>query len=255
VGSETQSPDVAEARWRPSPAALRDLLLGRVVPGTFFGSVLLARIPGIWGSLAATGGRRASVTDFLGAANAVMLLAYYVLIVGLYVVRLAPRAGDRRPGVVAAAFGSTFLVVCVPYLPAVPRRDWLLLPADLLSLVGMGCTVWALLYLRRSFAILPQARRLVTGGPYALSRHPLYLGEMVGAWSLFLPALGLPGVIALAANLALLLVRMRAEEGVLARTFGREYAGYRRRVPMLVPILRRRARRARAARPTDVTVS
>jgi len=38
---------------------------------------------------------------------------------------------------------------------------------------------------------------------------------------------------------------VRAEERVLAATFGREHADYRDRVPRLVPRPRRRARRMR----------
>ncbi len=44
-------------------------------------------------------------------------------------------ADAARPGRLAlwVMLSGTFLVVLVPYLPAAPRRDWLLLPADLLS--------------------------------------------------------------------------------------------------------------------------
>jgi protein-S-isoprenylcysteine O-methyltransferase Ste14 len=165
---------------------------------------------------------------------------YYGLLVALYVARLPARDADRRPSTAVIAFGGSFLAMCIPFLPGAPRRDWLLLPADLVSLVGIVWTLWALLWLGRSFAILPQARRLVTGGPYAMSRNPLYLGEMVGGWSVFLPTLSWPGAIVLVTNLLLLLARVRFEERVLARSLGREYEEYRRRVPRFLPGPRRR---------------
>ena len=46
----------------------------------------------------------------------------------------------------------------------------------------IGGTVFGILavfVLGRSISILPEARRLVTSGPYALVCHPLYLGEFV----------------------------------------------------------------------------
>ena len=114
----------------------------------------------------------------------------------------------------------------------------------------MVYVVWALLSLRRSFAILPQARKLVTRGPYGLGRHPLYLGEMVGIWSLLLPTLAWPGVLALAVNVALLVVRIQAEERLLARTFGREHEEYRRRVPCFGPTRPAPAARLAQTQPT-----
>ena len=61
--------------------------------------------------------------------------------------------------------------------------------------------------------------------------------EIVAGWCLFLPTLDWPGALALAANVALQLVRVRAEERVLGRAFGPEYAGYRMRVPRFLPRL------------------
>src|SRR5205807_322692 len=81
--------------------------------------------------------------------------------------------------------------------------------ADAASLLGLVGAVWSLGYLRRSFAILPQARRLVTGGPYGLSRNPLYVAEVLAAWSVYLPTMSWPAVLLLTVNVALLLVRVR----------------------------------------------
>jgi protein-S-isoprenylcysteine O-methyltransferase Ste14 len=221
---------------RRSPVARwRELLLGRVVPGSLFGFALVVQGNRVRGAWASVGGANAG-PDLLAAIDALMVFLYYGLLVALYVARLPPRDGDRRPTIALAAFGGSFLSICIPFLPAAPRRDWLLLPADLVSLAGIAWTIWSLLWLGRSFAILPQARRLVTSGPYALSRNPLYLGEIVGGWTVFLPTLSWPGALVLLANLGLQLVRVLAEERVLARSFGEDYAEYRRRVPRFVPL-------------------
>jgi protein-S-isoprenylcysteine O-methyltransferase Ste14 len=233
----------ARSRLRAA-AGWRDLLLGRVVPASLFGIALMVQANRVRGAWASVRGWNAG-PGVLAAVDALMVFLYYGLLVALYVARLPPRDRDRRPPIALAAFGGSFLSMCIPFLPAAPRRDWLLLPADLVSLAGIVWTIWSLLWLGRSFAILPQARRLVTGGPYSLSRNPLYLGEIVGGWSVFLPTLSWPGALVLAANLGLQLVRVRAEERVLARSFGEDYAEYRRRVPRFVPLPRPRGRRAR----------
>ncbi len=204
-----------------------------MLPGALFGVALVvqgARVQRAW-----TPVQGWDAVNVLAAVNALLMMLFYGLLVAVYVARLPPRDGDRRPGIVLVSFVGSFAPMCVPLLPAAPRRDWLLLPADLVSMAGIGWTLWSLLCLGRSFAILPQARRLVTSGPYALSRNPLYLGEVVGGWSVFLPTLSWPGAVVLAGTLWLLLVRVRAEECVLARTFGRGYAEYRRRVPRFLP--------------------
>lgn len=195
--------------------------MGRALPALAFSVVLT-------GQLLRT--RAALVQGPLVAANAILILAFFTLLVVLYAVRLPRRDGDRRLPIVLASFAGTFLVMTVPFLPGAQRRDWLLLPADLLSLAGSAFALWALAHLGRSFSILPQSRRLVTGGPYARSRNPIYLGEIL-SWSALLPSIGWPGALVLAVAIAMQLVRVRAEERVLARTFGEQYEAYRRRVP------------------------
>jgi protein-S-isoprenylcysteine O-methyltransferase Ste14 len=231
---------------RLSAGGLWDVLAGHVAPAAVFALLLLNQASRARDAIVAAVGHGASPTGALRAANSALVVAYFALLAGLYLFRLPARGADRRPGIVAASFVATFMVMCVPYLPAAGRRDWLLPPADLVTLLGIGCAVWSLAYLRRSFAILPQARRLVTGGPYALSRNPLYVGEVLGAWSVYLPTMSWAALLALAVNVTLLLVRVRAEERVLAGTFGDEYVDYCRRVPRFLPNPRRLLREARA---------
>jgi hypothetical protein len=53
--------------------------------------------------------------------------------------------------------------------------------------------VLTLSFLGRSFSVMPEARRLVTGGPYALVRHPLYLCEVLGLLAILLQYRSQPG--------------------------------------------------------------
>lgn len=88
-------------------------------------------------------------------------------------------------------------------------------------------TGYALLTLGSSFSILPEAKRLVTTGPYRFSRHPLYATYI--AWYVCFLAIGQSWqALALAVTgSALQLYRADREEQVLLETFGEEYEAYR----------------------------
>lgn len=106
--------------------------------------------------------------------------------------------------------------------------------ATALMLAGTLVAFWAAWSLGRSFSLLPQARELVTSGPYRYVRHPIYLGgflitlgEVWLRWSPLVLALNL---IFVAAQVA----RLRYEEALLERTFP-EYAEYRARTSSVLP--------------------
>jgi protein-S-isoprenylcysteine O-methyltransferase Ste14 len=71
---------------------------------------------------------------------------------------------------------------------------------------------------------------LVTTGPYAFSRNPMYLAHLLFLGGLAC-ALRSPLTAALGAGQALTLVRhVRIDEARLTRLFGADYADYRARV-------------------------
>lgn len=107
--------------------------------------------------------------------------------------------------------------------------------ASLLFLIaGIVFAICALLFLGRSISLLPEARRLVTRGPYALVRHPLYLGEMVAVAGIALQHFSAWALLLLALGWAFQIQRMKYEELALLQSFP-EYGDYMARTARLVP--------------------
>jgi protein-S-isoprenylcysteine O-methyltransferase Ste14 len=220
-----------EVKGRRDAAYWKDLILGRLLPSLFFGLFLARALVLLWGAVQ---GARQPI-DMFFVAQRLLALAYFTLLVVLYAVRLPQRGTDHRLGVIFIAFSGTFAAIGASFLPCGTLRDWLLLPADLLATAGLAYSVWGLAYLRRSFSIIPEARRLVTGGPYAFSRHPVYLGEVTTAMGVNLATAGWLSALAIAYFIACELMRIRWEERILARAFPSEYPAYARRVPRYLP--------------------
>ena len=102
-------------------------------------------------------------------------------------------------------------------------------------IAGLSLDLWALATLHRARTnILPHrpAERLVTHGPFALSRNPIYVG-----YTLLTAGLGLvlsnPWLMAAAVIAALATDRLaaRREESHLAARFGEAFIAYAARVP------------------------
>jgi protein-S-isoprenylcysteine O-methyltransferase Ste14 len=109
----------------------------------------------------------------------------------------------------------------------------------LLCALGIGSAIWARLYLGRNWG-MPMSRKkrpeLVTTGPYAFVRHPIYSGltlAMIGSavaetvfWFVPLVVVG-----------AYFIYSARTEEKVMVRDFPEQYPAYQKRTKMLVPFL------------------
>lgn len=209
----------------------RDLLLGRLFPALFFSVFVAASFVQVVAGIHTM----RSFGDVLFVIRGALASAYFAMLVVLYSTRPPAKGTDHRLAVVFVAFSGTFSILGAGFLPGGTRRDALALPGDILATAGLAYTLWGLAYLRRSFSIIPEARRLVTGGPYGLSRHPVYLGEIATAVGVNVATAGWPGAVAVAYFIGAELLRMRWEEGVLSRSFPADYPAYAARVPRYFP--------------------
>ena len=176
-----------------------------------------------------------ATTDLLDFIAETVDTFFYIAIAIFIVMRYrrVTATGGLYPRVVAL-LGSFLLLLLVPFLP----RDELSSALDLLSILlmlsGSILATVVLLYLGRSFSILPEARRLVVTGPYRLVRHPLYATEMICMVGLVIQFALWPAVIVFLIQCMFQLERMRIEERLLSRTFP-EYEIYANNTARLIP--------------------
>lgn len=111
-----------------------------------------------------------------------------------------------------------------------------------LALTLAGCTfsVWARVLLGGNWSAtvtVKRDHRLIRQGPYAIVRHPIYTGFLLGLLGTAL-ALGVwRGIAGLALAFIGWRMKSRLEEGFMAAQFGAEYTEYQRKVKALIPFV------------------
>jgi protein-S-isoprenylcysteine O-methyltransferase Ste14 len=209
---------------------IRFLVFGRALPAVLFAEMGWLQI-----------GHLAGAHGVLQMLPRTLYLLFCCIPVGLYLTRPMPVTRDGRLIARAAAFGGTCMQLVIGAF--IPQHrllfhppDALVFVASLMSIAAFAFACIGLAYLRRNVSIIPEARRVVTGGPYRIVRHPLYLAEITAAVALVLVAPYLTPVIALVAFVLLQGARARFEERLLTETFP-EYAGYQKRTSALIPFV------------------
>jgi protein-S-isoprenylcysteine O-methyltransferase Ste14 len=164
----------------------------------------------------------------------VSTLVFLALLIVMFAARHIPKRA--APGFYPrfAAVAGTFLSAGFALLPLQELSSMLYLASLLLVIAGTAFAIYAVFVLGRSISILPEARRLITRGPYGLVRHPLYLGEMIAVAGVALQRLSPWALLLLGLVWAFQLQRMKYEELVLFQSFP-EYGDYMARTPRLVP--------------------
>ena len=134
---------------------------------------------------------------------------------------------------VTAIVGS-FVGSGIFFLPAAHLTFAMQAVSNVLIVVGCGGAFVVLLRLGRAFSMLPEARKLDTGGPYAIVRHPLYVCETVAYLGLVLQFRQPWALIIMLVGSTVMGARAVFEEKVLEAQFPR-YASYRAQTSRFVP--------------------
>lgn len=127
------------------------------------------------------------------------------------------------------------LVAITAVAGRLPLARGLDLAVEALALLLVGAAVLGRIWCS-AFIAGRKGAELVTDGPYAACRHPLYFLSLLGGLGIGLATRSVVLALLTLALLRLLLARaMRAEEALLARAHGATYAEYARVTPRLWP--------------------
>ncbi|HMD77908.1 MAG TPA: isoprenylcysteine carboxylmethyltransferase family protein [Terracidiphilus sp.] len=122
----------------------------------------------------------------------------------------------------------------------VPELSWVEATGLALAALGCGFSVWARLTLGANWSgrvTVKADHELIVSGPYALTRHPIYTGILIGVAGTALAIGEWRCVVAFFLLLIAFLLKIRVEEQLMTQTFPATYPEYRRRVKALVPWL------------------
>jgi protein-S-isoprenylcysteine O-methyltransferase Ste14 len=198
------------------------------------------------------------------SAESIFRIAFWILCGGLLVMQVyfaAPvqRAGERvrvdrgaieREGwgyIVVRIIGSLALIVFLalyainpPWLSvlSLPFTDWLRWVGILLGLGSFILYAWAQDVLGKEWSPHLQMRQehhMVTSGPYAVIRHPIYTAYLVFMSGIALTTANWFFVGLLGVSIVVFARRIPKEELMLIEVFGAQYAEYIRRTGGLLP--------------------
>ena len=192
---------------------------------------------------------------WIGAADTLVTLVVMLFGLGRSLTRPRGRATGRAnqmlrlPTYVIISIGYFGLWYIlwhpVPLALSIPARAAALVLGALLLFPGLALVLWGRLVLGKMYNVssalgaqLYADQQLITHGPYAIVRNPMYVGIIAATlgglliyrtWSLVF-ALTFFGLV----------IRARREEQVLAAEFGQQWADYCQQVPGWIPYFRKR---------------
>jgi protein-S-isoprenylcysteine O-methyltransferase Ste14 len=126
------------------------------------------------------------------------------------------------------------------YLQFWPAGFWPFWLGAALTIAGLLFAVWAREHLGRNWSrsvTIKQGHELITTGPYAVVRHPIYSGVLTGLLGTSIALSQARGFIAFVLFFLAFWMKLRMEEQWMRSQFGEAYATYVRQTAALVPYL------------------
>jgi protein-S-isoprenylcysteine O-methyltransferase Ste14 len=126
------------------------------------------------------------------------------------------------------------------YLQLWPAGLWPFWLGAAVTIAGLLFAVWAREHLGSNWSrsvTIKQDHELITTGPYAVVRHPIYTGILAGFLGMAIAISQVRGFIVFVLIFLALWMKFRMEEQWMRAQFGETYATYARHTAALVPYL------------------
>jgi protein-S-isoprenylcysteine O-methyltransferase len=159
-------------------------------------------------------------------------------------------AGSRLLHMAILAAAMVLLFPSLPFSARLPMGPlaWRFVPDSpviawtgvALTVAGCAFAIWARVLLGANWSssvTVKHHHELIRGGPYAIVRHPIYSGFLLGLLGAALALGELRGIAGLALAFIGWFTKSRKEEAFMAAQFGAVYTRYRREVKALVPFV------------------
>lgn len=109
-----------------------------------------------------------------------------------------------------------------------------------IAAVGILFAIWARVHLGSNWsmqAMVKKRHKLVTTGPYAIVRNPIYSGIIAGFLGSFIAVGDTFTLLLLIMGTSFCLLNVYLEERLMLEAFGKQYLDYRKRVKRLIPFI------------------
>jgi protein-S-isoprenylcysteine O-methyltransferase Ste14 len=226
------------ARWSAISAGLASggarALIVRLAACAWFLVLSVATFRAVSGQLADIAVGRAGLGAWPPLLSEGCIFLFYMTISCIMLLRPEPASRAKGPGPALLALAGSYGTWLIPLLPRGPELPVLAVASAAILLFSEVLIVCTLLSLGRSFSLIPQARKLVTSGPYAIVRHPLYLVEEAAVAGVLLQYAWFAALPFLVLHVSVQIRRLQLEEELLLKTFP-DYAAYARRTRRLIP--------------------
>jgi len=207
--------------------------LGGFLPAGLFSLFLLVEMIGLLKYLQAAGSV-SNLEIFVHSAASLSKIIFISLLTILFLIRKPPLMKATGIWPRLTALTGTFMFVFVAALPAPEPSFAQSLIGLVLVCIGSGLSFYVLSHLGRSFSLMAEARELVTSGPYAFVRHPLYLTEQIAVLGLLVQLFSIHFLIFFIVHIAVQIRRIHNEEAILSQALP-EYEQYKTTTRRLIP--------------------